>query len=135
MHDNRIYRHVAVAALAALFATTSAPLLAQSAPPVSRDAQAARYYEDALARFEKKDFAGAAIQLKNALKLDNKSIASQVLLGKVLLAKGDVGAAEVALNEALRLGINRAEVLLPLTSLPAVDRAAALAAALNGGQG
>jgi len=80
------------------------------------DPKASRFYEDALTRFEKKDYAGAVVQLKNALKVDNKSIAVQVLMGKALLANGEANAAEVALNEALRLGVNRAEVVIPLAS-------------------
>lgn len=78
------------------------------------DAKASQYYEDALQRFEKKDYAGSIIQLKNALKIDNKQLAVQMLLGKALLANSDVAAAEVAFNEALKLGVNRAEVIVPL---------------------
>ena len=78
------------------------------------DTQAARYYEDALTRYEKKDLAGAIIQLKNALALDREMLPGQVLLGKALLADGQASAAEVAFNEALRLGVNRAEVVVPL---------------------
>jgi cellulose synthase operon protein C len=78
------------------------------------DAKASRFYEDALTRYEKKDVAGAIIQLKNALQIDKSMLPVHVLLGKALLADGDVGAAEVAFNEAIRLGVNRAEVVLPL---------------------
>ncbi len=73
-----------------------------------------QFYEDALQRFEKKDYAGAIVQLKNVLKGDNKNLSAQVLLGKALLENGDLGPAEVALNEALRLGVNRAEVVVQL---------------------
>ena len=76
--------------------------------------QAARYYEDALTRYEKKDVAGAIIQLKNALQVDRNMLPVHVLLGKALMARGDVVAAEAAFVEALRLGVNRAEVVLPL---------------------
>jgi putative PEP-CTERM system TPR-repeat lipoprotein len=78
------------------------------------DAKASRYYEDALVRYEKKDLAGAIIQLKNALQIDKDQLPAQMLLGKALLQKGDVIAAEVAFSEALRLGVNRAEVVVPL---------------------
>jgi putative PEP-CTERM system TPR-repeat lipoprotein len=78
------------------------------------DSKASRYYEDALVRYEKKDLAGAIIQLKNALQIDKDILPVQMLLGKVLLQNGDVVAAEVALTEALRLGVNRAEVVIPL---------------------
>ena len=76
--------------------------------------QASRYYEDALVRFEKRDMPGAIIQLKNALKVDKNMLPVHVLLGKALLANSDVVAAEVAFDEALRLGVNRVEVVVPL---------------------
>ncbi len=78
------------------------------------DAKASKYYEDALTRFEKQDMDGAIIQLKNALQIDKNMLPVQMLLGKALLQNGDVVAAEVAFNEALRLGVNRAEVVVPM---------------------
>ena len=78
------------------------------------DPKSARLYEDALVRFEKRDLEGAAIQLRNALKIDNTLLPAHMLLGRVLLANGAAGTAEVAFNDALRLGVNRAEVALPL---------------------
>lgn len=78
------------------------------------DSKAARFYEDALGRFEKRDMPGAIIQLKNALRIDKNMLPVQVLLGKALLANGEAATAEVALLEALRLGVNRAEVVVPL---------------------
>ncbi len=81
---------------------------------LAADPKASQFYEDALVRFEKKDHAGAIIQLKNALKIDRKMLPVHVLLGKALLANKEVVAAEVAFNEALKLGVNRAEVVVPL---------------------
>ena len=78
------------------------------------DDRAARYYEDALSRYEKRDLKGAVIQLKNALQIDRSMLPVQVLLGRALLADGDVVGAEVAFSEALRLGVSRAEVVVPL---------------------
>lgn len=80
----------------------------------ANDPKASRFYEDALTRFEQKDMAGAVIQLKNALKIDKSMLPVHVLLGRALLANGEVVAAEVALMEAIRLGVNSAEVVLPL---------------------
>lgn len=88
------------------------PLLAPVAH--AADPKASRYYEDALDRYEKKDLPGAIIQLKNALQIDANMLPVQLLLGKALLQNGEVAAAEVAFNEALRLGVNRAEVVIPL---------------------
>ena len=81
---------------------------------LAADPKASLYYEDALQRYEKKDYASAIVQLKNALKLDKKQLAVQMLLGKALLANGEVNAAEVAFLEAVRLGINRSEVVVPM---------------------
>ncbi len=64
------------------------------------DPKAARFYEDALVRYEKEDLPGAIIQLKNALKIDKNMLPVHVLLGKALLDNGDFVAAEVAFQEA-----------------------------------
>ena len=84
------------------------------AAAAATDPRASRLYEDALQRFEKKDHAGAIVQLKNALQIDRNLLPVHVLLGKALLEKGEVSAAEAAFDEALRLGVNRAEVVVPL---------------------
>ncbi len=78
---------------------------------------ASRYYEDALVRFERKDDAGAIIQLKNALKADPGFLAAHMLMGRAALRKGDYAAAEVALNEARQRGVSRAEYIVPLANL------------------
>lgn len=95
-------------ALAVFIGCLAQPVWAATDPQVSR------LYEDALMRYEKKDMAGAIVQLKNALAVDNKNLSVQALLGKALLANKEVIAAEVALEEALRLGVNRAEIVVPL---------------------
>ena len=90
-------------------------LLAQAWPAQAvTDSKASRFYEDALTRYEKKDLPGAIIQLKNALQIDKNMLAVQVLLGKALLANGEAAAAEVSLTEATRLGVNRAEIVIPM---------------------
>ena len=93
----------------------TALLVASTSPSFAAiDTKAGRYYEDALARFNRKDAPGAIIQLKNALQIDKSMLPVHVLLGKALLINGEAIAAEVAFNEALRLGVNRAEVVVPL---------------------
>lgn len=98
--------------LPGLFLSLALMLVAPLA--LAADERASRYYEDALTRFEREDHAGAVIQLKNALQIDKGLLPVHVLLGKALLANGEMVAAEAALNEALRLGVSRAEVVLPL---------------------
>ena len=78
------------------------------------DPQVARLYEDALSRFDKKDMPGTIVQLKNALKIERSNLSVQLLLAKALLANGDLVQADVAFSEALRLGVNRAEVVVPM---------------------
>ncbi len=79
--------------------------------------EASRYFEDALARYQKQDMPGSIIQLKNALKLDNKMLSAHLLLGKAYLASSEVNLAELEFTEALTLGVNRAEVALPLARI------------------
>ncbi len=78
------------------------------------DPKASRFYEDALNRFEQRDVAGAIVQLKNALQIDRDMLPAHVLLGRALLANNEYAAAEASFDEALRLGVNRAEVVVPL---------------------
>jgi len=97
-------------ALALALILCSAPWLTHAAT----NPKASRFYEDALQRYERKDIEGAIIQLKNALQIDNTMLPVQMLLGKALLANGEAANAEVAFTEALRLGVSRAEIVLPL---------------------
>jgi len=78
------------------------------------DPTASRLYEDALQRFNQGDYKGSTIQLKNALQRDRTLLPVHLLLGRALLEGGQPAAAEVALNEALRLGVSRAEAVVPL---------------------
>ncbi len=94
--------------------TLAAVLLAMSMGAHAIDPKASKYFEDASIRYEKKDIEGAIIQLKNALQVEPTLLPVHVLLGKALLKDGQVVAAEVALQEALRLGVNRAEIVLLL---------------------
>jgi putative PEP-CTERM system TPR-repeat lipoprotein len=89
-------------------------LLGSGSVAMAADAKASKYYEEALLRYEKKDLDGAVIQLKNALQIDKDMLPVQMLLGKALLKNGDVAAASVAFLEAIRLGVSRAEVVIPL---------------------
>ena len=107
-HPTYPKRRFARAALAVLLLSTATLVTAASDP------KASRLYEDALTRYEKKDVAGAIVQLKNALQIDKTMLPVHVLLGNALLANSEVVAAEVAFTEALKLGVNRAEVVVPL---------------------
>jgi cellulose synthase operon protein C len=97
-------------------ACLAAGCLALAVQAASNNPKAAKFYEDALTRYEKKDTAGAIIQLKNAIKEDRNMLPVHVLLGKALLEDGQVNAAEVAFDEALRLGVSRSEVIVQLAA-------------------
>ena len=114
--SNRLPRQtMKISPRAALIRASAAGLLGASACLVlAADPKASQYYEDALVRFEKKDHAGAIVQLKNAIKLDRKMLPVHVLLGRALLANHEIMASQVAFDEALKLGVNRAEVVVPL---------------------
>jgi putative PEP-CTERM system TPR-repeat lipoprotein len=75
-----------------------------------QETQAGRYYEDALKRYEAKDYDGSIVQLKNALQADRNLLPAHLLLGRASLDGGNPLAAEVAFGEALRLGASRSEV-------------------------
>lgn len=100
---------------ASLSGLLAAMLIAGSPLAAAQDAaKAARFYEDALQRYEKRDIPGAILQLKNALQADKTQLSVHVLLGKALLADSQPAAAEFQLGEAIRLGANRAEVAVAL---------------------
>ena len=82
------------------------------AVPVYADTaeQVSRYYEDALKRYERRDDAGAIIQLKNALKADNRMLPALVLLGQAYLRHGEPAAAERVLADAEKMGAARAQI-------------------------
>lgn len=67
------------------------PLLLSTAGVLAQtdNSKAARFYEDALGRYERRDLAAAIIQLKNALQLDKTLLPVHELLGKALLLNGE----------------------------------------------
>lgn len=96
--------------IAGLLASLSQPLAAHA----DRETQAARYYEDALARYDKSDTQGAIVQLKNALQRDPRMVSAHLLIGQAYLKAGQPQAAERSLLDAERLGVDRTETALPL---------------------
>ncbi len=77
-----------------------------------RAVAASRFYEDALVRYERRDDAGAIIQLKNALKEDARMLPALVLLGQAHGRRGEYAAAERVLADAERLGVARAQIVV-----------------------
>ena len=85
------------------------------------NSRAATYYDDAVARYERKDTAGAIIQLKNALREEPGNLAALVLMGKAQVEAGEPAAAEEVLAKALLLGVDRSEIAVPM-SLALLDQ-------------
>ena len=89
-------------------------VLCLSGPASANAEKAAVFYEDALKRFDRDDVEGAIVQLKNSIQQDNKLLAAHMLLGKSLMRSSDYKGAEAAFEEALKQGVSRGEVALPL---------------------
>ena len=88
--------------------------LPPAAAALQKNGRTGTYYDDALSRYEKKDVAGAVIQLKNALREDPANLAALVLLGRAQLETGDPAGAEEAFAKALQLGVDRSEVAVQM---------------------
>ena len=84
--------------------------------------ESTQFYDDAVARLERNDMDGAVTQLNNALQKDPNLLSAHVLLGKTRLKIGNPAGAEVSFDKALRLGVDRAEVALPLAQAYAAQR-------------
>lgn len=93
-----------------LFALLLAVALFAPAARAGSTEQASRYYEDALKRYERKDDAGAIIQLKNALKEEARMLPALVLLGQAHLRRGEPAAAERVFADAEKMGAARAQI-------------------------
>lgn len=72
------------------------------------------FYESATSLFNKKDYRGSVIQLKNALQQDPRNLAARVLIGKALLRLGDGAGAEGQLWSARNAGADEALIVVPL---------------------
>lgn len=95
----------------------SAVMACCTLPAGATPEKSAKYYDDAAARLQKNDMAGAVIQLRNAITEDNKNLAAHLLFGKVLLGNGELKAAEAEFETARKLGISKSEVAVPLGQL------------------
>lgn len=100
-----MFKHILLVSILVL-----APAL--PAQTADRAELASRYYEDALVRYQRKDDAGAIIQLKNALQQDPKMLPALVLLGQVYLRKGEPAAAERVFLDAEKLGVDRGQIVI-----------------------
>ena len=85
-----------------------------SAGTYAADDRAHRYYDDAQTRYDKGDFRGAIVQLKNAVQVEPGMLAAQALLGRAYLASGQADAAQDAFEKALKLGVHPSELTLPI---------------------
>lgn len=80
------------------------------------DSNVQNFYEDALERYEERDFRGAIIQLKNALKRDPENLPARILIGKAHLKVGDAVSAEKELRRARVEGADEEHLIVSLAS-------------------
>ena len=78
------------------------------------DAQAVKYYEDAVSRLNAGDAKGALIQLRNALQRDPAQLSAKILIGRTYLALGQPRLAEEEILNAQKLGADPLLIALDL---------------------
>ncbi|MEH6824053.1 MAG: XrtA/PEP-CTERM system TPR-repeat protein PrsT [Motiliproteus sp.] len=79
-------------------------------------------YEDAIARYNNKEFSAAEIQLKNALQQNPNHLPSRLLISRLYFHTGDLPAAEQALQAALEMGAARDQVFALLGNVLLAQR-------------
>jgi len=104
-HEQRIARTMRSAARAAFSALVlgSALLVVGCGSPSVSDVE---YVERAKAHQEKRDWAAATVELKNALQKNEDNVEARLLLGQVYLETGEGAAAEKELLRARELGVS-----------------------------
>lgn len=107
-------RKTAIAAGLALTFLVGGSGAAQAVTAAVNTERSARYYESAVTLFDKGDYRGAVIQLKNALQQDGGNLAARLLLGRVHLRLGNGATAENELKAALSAGADPAVTAVPL---------------------
>ena len=81
----------------------------------SKPASESELLASAQARFDKREYRAAGIELRNALQSNPSSARARTLLGRTLFELGEPGLAAVELRKALELGQPEADVLPVLT--------------------
>lgn len=102
-----------LAAIATASALAVTPVGAVNTPNQATSATSADYYEDGAARFDRGDFGGAIVQLKNALQEQPGYLAARILIGRAYVEIGDGAAAEKELSIALGNGGDETLIVVP----------------------
>ena len=82
--------------------------------------QAGEYYEEALLFVQSGELNAAEIAVKNSIKEDGKYLPARLLLGEILLEKGNPAAAEKELTISLNLYADHQAVIIPLAKTKAL---------------
>ncbi len=106
LRKNHLFAFLVVCLVAA---ASTAPAVTNTAPE-----KAYRFYEDALARFDRGEYKAAIIQLKNALRSDPANPSAHLLLGRAYLRIGAAELAERALLRSRRSGTHPDLIVIPL---------------------
>ena len=119
-HNSRACTALPIPALilSLIVASSAAGALLAATPPSPPAALgndlASEYYEDALMRFDRGDFRGAFVQLKNVLQKKPGHLPARILLARVYLAEGYAPGAEEELRRARSMGAHESALLVPL---------------------
>ncbi len=84
------------------------------AAAATTEGEGGAYYEDALVRFGKGEYAAAIIQLKNALQEDPNNLAARILIGRAYIKVGAGPAAEKEIRRAREAGADDSLTIVPL---------------------
>lgn len=108
-----------LAVLAPIAVMLTAALLTVAITPAAASIttrETASYYEDALIRFNKLDYAGAVIQLRNVLQQEPGNLAARILLGKTHLKLGAAPSAQKELEIARKAGADEELIIADLAN-------------------
>ena len=78
------------------------------------DPESTRYYDDARTYFKKGDINAAIIQLKNAIRADERNVDARFELAAIYLSRLDGANAEKELRAALAHGLTKQRAMMPL---------------------
>lgn len=109
-------RRAGVTLLVAVFAAAALASDPDSGWAKQAETIVSNYYQDAQTRYDKGDYEGAVIQLKNALQQNSANLSARILIGRAYLQLGDPFSAEKELRHARVEGADEELLIVPLAS-------------------
>ncbi len=99
-----------------MFLCLFCPLFVEPLQAKQTESENSSLFENALTRFEDKDYAGAIVQLKTVLQADSTNLPARILIGRSYVAVGNARAAEKELRRARVEGGDEELLVVPLAS-------------------